>query len=108
MSLTITTDAGQSKVYGAADPTFTETITSGSLAFTDTLTGAQARAAGENVASYALNQGTLAVSDGNSGANYSITYVTDNFDITARPITITADPSQTKIYGVVDPRVSHG
>ena len=57
----------------------------------DTLTGAQARIAGENVGSYAFNQGTVTVSDSNSGANYTITYVSDNFDITARPITITAD-----------------
>ena len=102
-AITITADSGQTKVYGASDPTFTQTITSGTLAGSDTLTGSQARAAGEDVGSYALNQGTLTVSDGNSGANYSITYVNDNFAVTARPITITADAGQTKVYGASDP-----
>ena len=73
--ITLTADASQTKIYGAADPAFTETITSGALQGGDTLTGAQARVAGEDVGAYALNQGTLTVSDGNGGANYTITYV---------------------------------
>ena len=101
--LTLTTDAGQTKVYGDVDPAFTASISSGSLAFTDTLSGAQSRAAGEDVGSYALTQGSLAVSDGNSGNNYALTYVSDNFDITQRPITITADAGQSKVFGAVDP-----
>ena len=101
--LTLTADAGQTKVYGDGDPAFTASITNGALAFTDTLSGAQSRAAGEDVGSYALVQGTLAVSDGNSGNNYAITYVSDNFNITQRPIAITADAGQSKVFGAVDP-----
>ena len=101
--ITITADAGQNKIYGASDPAFTETITSGSLIGADTLTGAQSRAVVEDVGRYALNQGTLTVSDGNDGANYSVTYISDNFDISQRPVTITADASQSKIYGEEDP-----
>ena len=104
--LTLTADPGQTKVYGDGDPAFTASITSGSLAFTDTLSGAQTRAAGEDVSSYSLAQGTLAVSDGNSGNNYAITYISDNFDITARPITITADAGQSKVFGAVDPALT--
>ncbi len=104
--ITITADAGQTKVYGNSDPTLTQTITAGSLAGGDTLTGSQSRAAGENVGTYAINQGTLTVSDGNGGANYSITYVGDNFTITTRGITITADTGQTKVYGNSDPALT--
>ncbi len=104
--ITITADAGQTKVYGNSDPALTQTITSGSLAGGDTLTGSQARAAGEDVGTYAINQGTLTVSDGNGGANYSITYVGDNFTITTRGITITADAGQTKVYGNSDPALT--
>ena len=45
-TLTVTADAGQSKVYGNADPTLTYTITSGSLVHGDTFAGALHRAAG--------------------------------------------------------------
>ena len=103
LGITLTADAGQTKIYGAADPTFTQTITSGSLQGGDTLTGASTRVAGEDVGNFAISQGTLNVNDGNGGANYTITYVGDNFAITARPITLTADAGQTKIYGAADP-----
>ena len=101
--ITLTADAGQTKIYGAADPAFTASVTSGALQFTDSLTGAQTRVAGEDVGNFAISQGTLNVNDGNGGGNYTITYVGDNFAITARPITLTADASQTKIYGAADP-----
>jgi hypothetical protein len=105
-ALTITADASQTKVYGASDPTFTQSITSGALQFTDTLTGASSRAAGEDVGNFAISQGSLTVSDGNSGNNYSITYVSDNFAITPRPITFTADAGQTKVVGASDPTLT--
>ena len=41
--ITLTADAGQTKIYGAADPAFTASVTSGALQFTDSLTGAQTR-----------------------------------------------------------------
>ncbi len=105
--ITITADAGQSKVFGSSDPALTQTITTGSLAAGDTLTGSQARAAGEDVGTYAINQGTLTVSDGNGGANYTVTYVGDNFTITPNGITITADAGQGKVYGNSDPTLTH-
>ena len=87
-AITFTADAGQTKVYGASDPVlFTQTITSGALQFTDTVTGASTRVAGEDVGSFAITQGTLNIADGNGGANYSLTYVSDNFVITQRAIT---------------------
>ena len=92
--ITITADAGQTKVYGDSDPVFSSTITSGALQGGDTLTGALDRVAGEDVGNYTITQGTLSVADGNGGANYSLTYESDDFAITARPLTLTADTGQ--------------
>ena len=46
--------------------------------------------------SYAITQGTLALSD-----NYTLTYVGADLTITARPITVTAD-AKSKVYGEGD------
>ena len=59
-AVTITADA-KSKTYGDADPALTYQITSGSLVGSDAFTGALTRAAGEDVGSYAIEQGTLAL-----------------------------------------------
>jgi hypothetical protein len=98
----ITATAGQFKIYGDADPVFAYTITSGSLAFTDALTGALSRVAGQNVGLYAITLGSLAVNDGNSGNNYNLSFVSKNFEIKQRPITVKADP-KTKTFGDPDP-----
>jgi hypothetical protein len=95
----VTADAGQTKVYGNADPgayTFTNT----SLGAGAALSGALDRAAGENVGSYAIGQGTLTSA---SNPNYSLTYVGDTFAVTQRPVTVTAIAGQSKVYGNADP-----
>jgi hypothetical protein len=100
----ITANAGQTKVYGEADPTFAYTTaanTTGSgLMGTDgvTLTGALARTIGSDVATnYAINQGTLATS---AGSNYSIQYTGANFAITTKPVVISSSNSGTTYDGV--------
>jgi hypothetical protein len=98
--ITVTADA-KSKVYGDADPALTYQITSGNLAFGDTFSGALARAAGETVGTYAINQGTLA-----AGPNYALTYAGASLTITTRPVTVTADP-KTKVYGDADPTLTY-
>jgi len=100
MDLTITADP-QTKVYGDSDPTLTYQITSGTLATGDGLTGGLSRAAGANVGTYAIGQGTLAAS-----SNYNITYLGDNLTITQRPLTITAD-TKGKVYGQNDPVLTY-
>jgi hypothetical protein len=95
--LTVTVDAGQTKVYGTSNPTYTYTYT-GTLVFSQTFSGSLTRAAGEDVGTYAISQGTLGVN-----ANYVITFVGANFGITAKPITVTANSGQTKVYGASDP-----
>ena len=61
----ITPSSGQSKVYGASDPTLTFS-NDGGLA-TSAFTGALSRAAGEDVGTYAIGLGTLS-----AGGNYSL------------------------------------
>ncbi len=95
--ITVTADEAQAKVYGESDPVFTY-VFSPALVGTDAFTGSLTRVAGENVGTYAIEQGTLAAGD-----NYTITYVSKDFEITAKPITVTADESQNKIYGESDP-----
>ena len=62
----------QTKVYGDPDPALTYHITSGTLAFSDGFSGALSRDAGEHVSGspYAITQGTLTL-----GANYDLTFV---------------------------------
>src|SRR6185436_15614856 len=103
-AIQVTADPGQFKIYGDADPAaFTYSITNGSLAFTDSFTGALSRVAGENVGLYAITIGTLAINDGNGGGNYNLSFVSNNFEIKKRAIQVTADPGQFKIYGDADP-----
>ncbi len=92
--VTVTADAAD-EADRDADPALT--FTTSSLGSGAAVTGALARVAGETVAAspYAITQGT--VTDANN-PNYVITFVGANLTITARPVTVTADP-QTKLYG---------
>jgi hypothetical protein len=101
-SIQVTATAGQFKTYGDPDPTFAFTITSGSLAFTDAFTGALSRVPGQNVGLYAITLGSLAINDGNGGNNYNLSFVSNNFEIKKRPISIKADP-KVKTFGDPDP-----
>ena len=78
--ITITAD-DQSKLLGQLDPAFTYQITSGSLVFTDAVTGSLIRESGEDPDTYAILQGTLAIDDGNSGNNYNLSFVEGTFTI---------------------------
>jgi filamentous hemagglutinin family protein len=75
--LTLTAD-NQAKMAGAADPLLTYTFTTGSLAGSDSLSGALARASGEDPGVYDINQGSLAAS-----SNYDVTFVKGLFAVTA-------------------------
>ena len=99
----MTANAGQTKVYGAANPasyTYTSAPAVGAvLANLDVVgfTGSQVRAGGENVGTYAISQGNLA------NSNYNITYTGGTFTITQLPVTVTANAGQTKVYGAANP-----
>ncbi len=95
--ITVTADAGQSKVFGDVDPTFA--YTSSDLAAT--FSGALDRVTGEDVGAYAIGQGTLDV----VGNNYNMSFVSNDFSITAKPVTVTVNAGQSKVYGASDPLV---
>jgi len=74
--ITVTADS-QTKVYGESDPVLTYKITSGSLHDGDSFTGALTRNVGENVGTYAMTQGTLALD-----SNYDLTFAGADLTIT--------------------------
>jgi predicted outer membrane repeat protein len=95
MPVTITPDAGQSKVIGDADPVFTYTHTE--LKGSDVITGALGREAGELPGNYIYTLGTLT-----AGLNYSLSLAEEAFNITAvteaatttTTLTATANPDK--------------
>ena len=98
-AITVTAD-DVTKVYGDAD-NLTYRITSGALVGTDTFSGSLSHAGGEDVGTYPIIQGTLALS-----SNYTLTFVGATLTITPRPITVTAD-ILSKVYGDSDPMLTY-
>ncbi|WP_106790864.1 MBG domain-containing protein [Aquimarina sp. Aq78] len=97
----IVTAIAKSKIYGDSDPALTYTVTTGSAIGSDAFTGSLARVSGENVGTYAINQGTLVVD-----SNYALTFVSNDLTIGQRTIEVTAD-AQTKTYGDADPALTY-
>src|SRR5439155_1544907 len=97
----LTPTAGQSKVYGASDPTLTF-ANDGGLA-SGSFTGALARATGESVGTYAITLGTLS-----AGTNYSLSLAAApvTFTITSKPVVLTPSAGQSKVYGASDPTLT--
>ncbi|MBT9371277.1 MBG domain-containing protein [Rhizobium sp. CSW-27] len=98
ISITITANSF-SRGYGDANPGLTWSITDGALEEGDSVTGQLATTATttSGVGTYAITQGTLAISDA-----YDITFVGGTLTITQRAITVTAD-NQSKTYGDANP-----
>lgn len=101
-TLLVSSDSGLGKVYGSADPTLTYgysgfVFSDGSSLFT----GALDRALGENVGTYAINQGNLS-----AGSNYVLSFTGSDFTITPATLTVSADAGQGKIYGSLDPSLT--
>ena len=94
--LTVTADSGISKVYGVTtDPALTYTITgfvSGNEEG-DLDTGVSiSRASGENAQMYTVTP------SGAADSNYSVSFVTADFSITAKELTITGLTGDNKVY----------
>ena len=86
------------KAIGTGDPALTYSITSGSLAYSDVLTGSLTRDAGEALGDYAITQGTLSAS-----SNYNMTFIPSTFSIlNLLPQSITFNALATKTYGDAD------
>jgi len=73
--ITVTAD-DMEKARGHDDPALTFQITNGSLAFSDSFSGALVREMGEDLGAYVIEQGTLMVND-----NYTITFIEGTFTI---------------------------
>ena len=100
--LTVTA-SDQTKVYGATDPTLTYSITGfqGTDTEADLDTAVSiSRAVGEDVGTYTITPSAAADS------NYTVSFVTADFTITAADLTVTAS-DQTKVYGATDPTLTY-
>ncbi|MBQ1496963.1 MAG: hypothetical protein IIZ38_01485, partial [Sphingomonas sp.] len=92
------------RVYGEANPALTYSIGGKGLVNGDTLSGAliTAAAAGSNVGSYAIGQGSLAAS-----SNYVVTGFTGaTLAVTPRTISLTAS-NQQRAYGDANPVLTY-
>jgi hypothetical protein len=95
-TVTITPTSGQSKTYGAANPTYSYAA---SLTPDVSITGALGRVAGENVNTYDYTLGDLS-----AGGNYSLVLGgSTTFAITQATVTITPTSGQSKTYGAANP-----
>jgi sugar lactone lactonase YvrE len=106
-TLTVTPGANQSKLYGAAVPALSYTVSG--LVNNDpasTLTGALGTAAtvASPVGSYAFTTGTLA-----AGSNYTVVLAANPpaFAVTPAPLSITPAAGQSKVYGAAVPPLSY-
>jgi gliding motility-associated-like protein len=93
--IAVTADA-QTKVYGDQDPSLTYTFTP-ALITGDSFSGSLTRAAGENTGTYAISQGTLALS-----TNYNLIPTNGVMTINKATLNVTAD-DKVKTYGDVNP-----
>ncbi|RYY98198.1 MAG: hypothetical protein EOO11_08745 [Chitinophagaceae bacterium] len=93
----ITADA-LGKVYGNSDPALTAQTRPGDIVNGDQPTGALSRAAGEDVGTYAIGQGTYSY-----GSDYLETFTGADFSISQRLLTINVTAGQHKTYGDPDP-----
>ncbi len=98
--LTVTAD-DLTKTFGDTDPTLTVHITSGNLVGSDALSGSPTRDSGEDVGDYAVHKGTVS-----AGSDYDLQFVDGHLHITARPVTVAADPLG-KTYGEADPALTY-
>ncbi len=89
------------RAYGAANPTLT--YATNGLVNGDTLTGSLATSAvaASSIGTYAINQGTLAVSP-----NYALTYTGANLTVTAAALTVTAN-ALSRAYGATNPTLTY-
>lgn len=92
-AITITADP-KTKVFGASDPTFTYSITTGSLLLGDALTGALTRATGTDVGTYQIQQGALTTAN---NPKYAITFVSADLAITRATPTLVLTYSNSNV-----------
>ncbi len=84
LPIIVTPTAGQTKIYGNDDLTFTYDFAP-DLIGADTFISVLGRVVGENVGTYAYTLGDLS-----AGGNYTLALVPETFEITARTLNVTA------------------
>ena len=100
-TLSITADA-KSKTYGDADPSFTYQVSGLKNGDASSIvTGSLSRAAGQNVGTYAIGQGSVV-----STSNYTVSYSGANLTVNKATLSITAD-AKSKTYGDADPSFTY-
>lgn len=97
-ALGVTAEA-KSKTFGDADPALT--YTTEGLVEGDELAGGLERAEGENVGTYAINQGTL------SNSNYEITYTGANFVINTKSLGDGTNPTENFTIEITEANTEH-
>jgi len=103
-ALTVTADA-KTKVYGAANPTLTATITGFVNSETLATSGVTGTASVTTAATALTGVGsaTLTAAVGNLvSANYAFAYTDGALTITKAPLTVTANPA-SRVYGAANP-----
>ena len=100
-NLTVIPNNNQSKTYGSSDPTLTYTYSGQISGETPRFTGSLSRASGENVGTYLINRGTLALT--NNGAflanNYNLVLSGNvNFRINQKGVSNLTITLQTNNY----------
>lgn len=80
-----------SKVEGALDGNLNWSLTGGTLFGDDAITGTLGREAGETAGDYAINKGNLS-----AGANYDLSVVPGNFEITSRKPVVKPELEHTR------------
>jgi putative ubiquitin-RnfH superfamily antitoxin RatB of RatAB toxin-antitoxin module len=88
------------RTYGESTPAFAYSLTAGSIIAGDTFGAPSFSAAGSTVGTHAITLSGLA------NANYDVTLAPGTLTVTARPVTVTADP-KTKVDGQVDPPLTY-
>ncbi len=99
LQIVVTPKAGQYKYYGDTDPEFTYDITSGTLQGDDKIEGKLSRLGTNAVGEHLITDGTLSI----ASTNYILTLNAVYFDIKPRPVHVTPDAGQSKIFGASDP-----
>ncbi|GHT52832.1 hypothetical protein AGMMS49982_14110 [Bacteroidia bacterium] len=105
-TLTVTPNAGQSKVVGSTDPAYTYEASGWQTGDgTSLLTGDLTRAAGESIGTYAITQGTLTETSGNYMLNFTpgVTFeikpaTSDNTKVSTVAVNGTTLPTGTTVY----------
>ncbi|MBO7431170.1 MAG: BspA family leucine-rich repeat surface protein [Spirochaetia bacterium] len=91
----------QSKFYGDDDPVLSYTPTE-ALPAGLSFTGEPTRDPGSNVGTYAIRQGTLALT-GTNAEHYTIAFVNSTLTINKKALAVIPSTGQSRIYGAADP-----